>query len=109
MLFRRRKQLTADLGALEPDDMKGLTGFLRSSLKTDLSLNGNKVSVDSERVSPDELKRVVNKYVYHRNLNHTYWVALEGDVVRVNKFEKAKKQEKPKKGGTPPQTIAHGW
>ncbi len=109
MLFKRKSRLTVELGALESDEREGLTSFVRSSLKSELTVNGNKVSMDSEKVSPDELKRLVNKFVYHRNLNHTYWVALEGNVVRVNRFEKAKKQEKSKKGGTPPQTIAHGW
>jgi len=51
----------------------------------------------------------VNKFVYHRNLNRRYWVAVEGSGVRVSRFEKARKPGKRRKEGTRPQTITHGW
>jgi len=38
-----------------------------------------------------------------------YWVALEGGVVKINKFKGVAKQEKRKKEATPPSTIKHGW
>ena len=109
MFFGRKKRLTIDLGELEPDEKELLSGFLRSSLKVDVVLGGGKASVVSERSSPEELKRLVNKFVYHKNLNHKYWVALEDGVVKVHKFEKAKKQEKRRREETPPSTRAHGW
>ena len=109
MFFGRKKRLTIDLGELEPDEKELLSDFLRSSLKVDVVLGGGKASVVSERSSPEELKRLVNKFVYHKNLNHKYWVALEDGVVKVHKFEKAKKQEKRRREETPPSTIAHGW
>ena len=109
MFLMRKKRLEVDLGELEKDEKELLYGFLRLSLKVDVILGGNKVSVDSEKLSLEELKRLVNKFVYRRNLNRNYWVALEGGVVRINKFEKAKKQEKRRKDGTPPSTITHGW
>jgi len=109
VFFGRKKRLTIDLGELEPDEKELLSDFLRSSLKVDVVLGGGKASVVSERSSPEELKRLVNKFVYHKNLNHKYWVALEDGVVKVHKFEKAKKQEKRRREETPPSTIAHGW
>jgi hypothetical protein len=98
-----------DLGVLERDEKELLSDFLRSTLNVNVALSGSKVVVDSEQLSLEELKRLVNKLVYHRNLNRRYWVALEGGVVKVNKFERAKKQEKRKKETTQPSTIKHGW
>ena len=93
----------------ESDERELLCGFLRSSLGVDVVLSGSKVSVDSGQLSLDELKTLVNKFVYHRNLNRMYWVAVEGSGVRVSRFEKAKKREKRRNEGTRPQTITHGW
>ena len=97
-----------DLGELK-DEKESLSSFLRSKLKVDVTSSGNKVLVDSENLSSKELKRIVNKFVYHRNLMNNYWVALESDVVKINKFKRSEKQEKRKKKGTPPSTIKHGW
>ena len=97
-----------DLGELK-DEKGPLSSFLRSKLKVDVTSSGNKVWVDSENLSSKELKRIVNKFVYHRNLMNKYWVALESGVVKINKFKRSEKQEKRKKKGTPPSTIKHGW
>jgi len=97
-----------DLGELK-DEKESLSSFLRSKLKVDVTSSGNKVLVDSENLSSKELKRIVNKFVYHRNLMNNYWVALESDVVKINKFKHSEKKEKRKKKGTPPSTIKHGW
>ena len=79
------------------------------SRAVDVVLSGGKVSVDSGRLSLDELKTLVNRFVYHKNLNRKYWVAVDGNIVRVSRFGKAKKREKPREEGTRPQTITHGW
>ncbi len=109
MLFRRSKRVCADLSCLESDERNLVLAFLRSSLKSDVTLSGSKAFLDADKVSVYELKRLVNKWVYHKNLNRKYWVASDRSEVKVQKFEKAKKQEKPKKEGAPPQTISHGW
>jgi len=109
VFLRRRKRFEVDLGVLEEDERELLSGFLRSTLNVDVALSGGRVSVDSEGVSLEELRRLVNKFVYHKNLNRRYWVALEGSAVKINKFERAKKQEKRRKETTPPSTIKHGW
>lgn len=64
--------------------------------------------MDSAKLSPLELQRALNKFVYRRNLNGTHWISLEGSVVKINKFQNAKKPEKNKKPGTSP-TFAHGF
>ena len=108
MLFLRgNKKLKVDLGELK-DECEALSSFLRSKLKANVTSNDNKVFVDSNSSLSNELKRLVNKFVYHRHLNHKYWVALEGDVVKVNKFKRFEKKEKKEKGPIP-STIKHGW
>ena len=109
MFLRRRKRLSVVVDDLGSDERELLCGFLRSSLGVDVVLSGSKVSVDSGRLSLDELKALVNRFVYHRNLNRRYWVSVDGNVVRVGRFEKAKKREKRRDEGTRPQTITHGW
>lgn len=109
MFSRREKRLEVDLNGLEALEKESFCSFLGSRLGVDVVLNGNKVHVDSGRVSLEELRRQVNKFVYHRNLNRRYWVALDGDVVKVRLLEKAKKHEKRRREATPPSTITHGW
>jgi len=107
-LFWRKKKLKVDLDELE-DETESLSSFLRSKLKVDVTSRGNKVWVDSENLSSKELKRLVNKFVYRRNLMNKYWVELEGGTVRINKFKHSEKHKKRKRKETPPSTISHGW
>ena len=100
--------LKVDLGELE-DEGELLSDFLSSNLKVDVTSNGNKMLVHSEELSAQELKRLVNKFVYRRNLNNKYWVALENGIIRINRFEGVKKNQKRKKRAPPPSTIKHGW
>ena len=108
MFLRRKRKLTVDLSELE-NERKSLSNFLRSKLKVDVTSKGNKVLVDSENLSSKELKRLVNKFLYRRNLMNNYWVALKGRVVKINKFKRAEKKKERKKKRTPPSTIRHGW
>jgi hypothetical protein len=108
LLFRRKNKLKVDMGELQ-DEREHLSSFLRSSLKVDVTSNDNKLLINSEELSSQELKGIVSKFVYHRNLNNTYWVALESGVVKINKFKSGKKHEKRKKEGTQPSIITHGW
>jgi hypothetical protein len=107
LFLRRERRLKVDLGELK-DECNALSIFLESKLKAKVTSMGNKLVVHSELLSPNKLKRLVNKFVYHKNLNHLYWVGLEGDVVKVNKFKHSTNKEKQKKGITP-STIKHGW
>jgi len=107
LILRRKRKLKVDLGELE-NERESLSTFLHSKLKADVTLSGNKLLVDSDSSSSSELKRLVNKFVYHRNLNHAYWVALESGVVKINKLKRSEKKGKQTKGTTP-STIKHGW
>jgi len=108
LLFRRKNKLKVDLGELQ-DEREHLSSFLRSSLQVDVTSSDDKLLVDSEKLSSQELKGLVSKFVYHRNLNNMYWVALESGVVKINKFKGGKKHEKRKKEVTQPSIITHGW
>jgi len=108
LLFRRKNKLKVDMGELQ-DEREHLSCFLRSSLKVNVASSGNRLLIDSEELSSEELKGIVSKFVYHRNLNNTYWVALESGVVKINKFKSVKKHEKRKKEVTQPSIITHGW
>jgi hypothetical protein len=96
-----------DFGELHGEKDK-LTSFLNSKLKVNFAYSQNRLLVDSEELSPEDLERAVNKFVYHQNLNRLYWVALEGRTVKINKFKNAKKPEKTRKNPTSP-TFAHGF
>jgi hypothetical protein len=108
LLFKRKNKLKVDLGELRKEG-ENLSSFLHSNLKVNITSKGNELLVASEEVSSQELRRTVRKFVYHQNLNNTYWVALKAGVVKINKFKETKKQKKRKKEGTPPSLIKHGW
>ncbi len=107
MLFGLKKTLQVDLGDML-DEKDKLTTYLNTKLKVNVAYSQNKLSIDSETLSPEELERAVNKFVYHQNLNATYYVSLEGKVVKINRFKNAKKPEKISKHPTSP-TFAHGF
>jgi hypothetical protein len=100
-------ELQVDLSDLQ-NEQENLTSFLQLHLKVPVSQVKDKVTVNSEKVSVQELEHVVNKFVYHRDLNNTHWVSVEGSTVKINRFkvtDKKKKQEKE----PPHQTAAQSW
>lgn len=90
------------------DERESLSSYLRIALEVDVACDAKGVLVGSEELSPEDLKKLVNKFVYHQRLNNKYWVALEGEIVKINKFKEAKK-EKRNKEALAPSTIKHGW
>jgi hypothetical protein len=107
---RRQIALQVDLGDLQ-NEKEHLTSFLQLNLKVSVAPVGKRLTVDSEKLSAKELQRVVTKFVYHRNLNNTHWVSIEGATVRINRFKgTAKKKEKHKKEeNTLHQTAIQSW
>jgi hypothetical protein len=99
--------LQVDLGDLQ-NEKENLTSFLQLHLKVSVSQVEDKLRVDSEKVSIQELKHVVTKFVYHRDLNSTHWVSVEGSIVKINRFKVIEKKEKPDKE-SPHQTAAQSW
>ena len=97
-----------DLGELK-DETQSLSSFLRSKLRVNVTSTGREVFVDSENLSSKALKRMVNKFVYHRKFHYTYLVALESGVVKINEFKRSETRGKRKKKGIPPSIVKHGW
>lgn len=64
---KTKRMLEVNLGELE-DEGESLSSFLRSKLDVNVTSEGNKVLVESENLASNELKRLVNKFIYRRNL-----------------------------------------
>lgn len=112
MLFGRgdtnKKELLVDLGDLD-NEKEHLSSFLQSNLKTVVAKTRNRLSVNSESLSAQELKRAVTKFVYHQHLSNTHWVSVEGATIKINRFTSvAKKKEKRKKDSLH-QTAIQSW
>lgn len=111
MLFGHKNKaqadLQVDLGDLQ-NEIENLTNFIQLHLKVSVFQKGNKLGLNSEKVSLPELLHIVNKFVYHRGLNVTHWVSVEGSTVKINKFKDTKKKEKTGKE-SPHQTAAQSW
>lgn len=113
MLFKHKDQpqnkLQIDLGDAK-DQKEKLTKFLQSRLNVEVFEAKNMLAVDSEKVSLSDLHHAVRKFVYHRDLNTTHWVSIEGLTVKINRFkvsEKKKKQKKKKE--QPTQSLTQSW
>ena len=106
-MFSGRKKFKVDCGELE-GGKEPLSNFLHRSLNKEVASEDHNLLVDSGKMSAEELKGLVNKFIYHQHLNNRYWVSLEGGSVKIHKF-KEKKPEKKKKHSPAPATITHGW
>jgi len=62
-----------------------------------------------EEVSAQELQHVVTKFVYHKNLNGTHWVSIEGSTVKINRFKGIDKKKEKHEKEPPHQTAAQSW
>jgi hypothetical protein len=110
LLFRHNKSqadLQVDLGDLQ-NEKENLANFLQLHLKVSVSQTADKLGVNSEKVSLPELRHIVNKFVYHRDLNVTHWVSVEGSTVKINRFNVIEKKETQEKE-PPHQTAAQSW
>ncbi|MCW4006719.1 MAG: hypothetical protein NWF04_09045 [Candidatus Bathyarchaeota archaeon] len=108
MLFGHKNKLQVDLGELN-DQKPLLQTFLQSNLKTTITDAGtNKLTINSDALPPQELQRIVTKFIYKRNLNTKYYASTKGNTIKITPFKNAKKPEKPNKNPTPPK-FAHGF
>jgi hypothetical protein len=92
------------------NEKEHLSSFLQSN-QVSVAPVRNKLTVNSEKLSAQDLQRVVTKFVYHRNFNNTHWVAIEGTTVKINRFKGAakKKEKHKKKENAPHQTAVQSW
>jgi hypothetical protein len=105
-LFSSGKKLKIDLGELE-DQKDLLFAFLKQIPNLKVTSENHRLLIDSV-TSPEVVEKRVQKFIYQRHLNNTYWAALESGAVKIHKF-KQKKDDGKKKRTTPPSMIKHGW
>jgi hypothetical protein len=112
MLFGHKNKnptgLQVDVGDLQ-DEKERLSSFLQSTLKVSVTEVKEKLVVDSEKLSPQELQHTVTKFVYHRNLNSTHWVSVEDTTVKINRFKGNEKKKEKHKKNAPHQSLAQSW
>ena len=101
-------ELRVDLGDLQ-NEKEHLSSFLQSNLKVTVVPVGNKLAVNSEKLSAQELQRAVTKFVYHQNFNNTHWVSIEGKTVKINRFKGTTKKKEKHAKSMPHQTAAQSW
>ena len=92
-----KRQLKVDLGEVK-NEKESLVSYLRTKLEGNVASSGTDVIMNSENLSAKELERKVNKFVYNQELSNKYWVALEGEVVKVHKFKRHEEKRKRRKG-----------
>lgn len=90
------------------DEKKNLANFLLSQFKLASVITPRGLELKIDEVPTYALSRMVNKFIYRKNLNGSHWVAVENNVVKINRFKKEKK-EKVNKHPTTASTIKHGW
>ena len=108
MVFGQKTKLQVDLGDLK-SRKEELSKFLQSKLKLDVTLIENRMLVDSEKTTPQELQRVITKFIYHHNLNNVHWVSVEGKNVKINNFKTATKKHEKTKDNSQHQTLTQSW
>ena len=96
-----------DMGDLD-GEKENLANFLRSQFRLNSSITPKGLELNMEDVSTYALARMVNKFVYRKNLNSTHWVTVENNVVKINRF-KHQKEAKKNKHPVTASTIKHGW
>ncbi len=108
-MFGRKSKLQVDLSEAK-EEKEHLTDFLKATLKVPLNAVGDRLTVESDKLSPQELQKIVTKFIYKRNLNSAYYVSLEGTLARVTCFKgvEPRKHEKEKKNSLH-QTAAQSW
>ena len=108
MLFKHKSVVEVDMADLD-GEKENLASFLRSHFKLNSSITHKGLELNMDDVSTYSLARMVNKFVYHKNLNSTHWVTVENNVVKTKRFKgTTKKKEKPKKSMAH-QNITQSW
>jgi hypothetical protein len=70
--FGYKSKLQVNLGDLQ-NQAENLASFLKERLNANVTTNSNKLTVTIDDLSPQKLLQAVTKFIYHRNLNTTYW------------------------------------
>jgi acyl-CoA thioesterase len=109
LLFKRKSnQLKIDLGDLQNEQEK-LVAYLQTHYKIDTATDKHGLTINTTGTSLTDLKKAVNKFIYHQKLNSTHWISLEPDCVKINKFNTKKSKTKKQKKTAQPASITQTW
>jgi hypothetical protein len=108
LLFRHKSVVKVDMADLD-GEKENLANFLRSHFKLNSSIIPKGLELNMDDVSTYSLARMVNKFVYHKNLNSTHWVTVENNSVKINKFKGTTKKKEKHEKNTPHQNITQSW
>jgi len=107
-LFGHKKELHVDLGDLQKEK-DHLNDFLQTHLKVTVAQSSDKLTVEGDKLSLQELAAVVNKFIYHRKLNGTHYVFASGSTAQIKRFEHDKKKKETHKHEPAHQSAAQSW
>ncbi len=107
LLFKRKSFVKVDMADLD-GEKENLATFLRSHSKLNSMITSKGLEINVEEVSVFALAELVKKFVYHKNLNSSHWVTVDGNVVKIQRF-KHQKKSKVNKHPVAPSIIKHGW
>ncbi len=108
MLFGRKGKVQVDIGDVA-SEKEHLTQFLKTTHKIEVTPVENKLVVEDEKVTTQEMQHILTKFIYKRNLNATHYATIQGNTVKIETFKGAeKKAKKPEKSVTH-QTAAQSW
>jgi hypothetical protein len=108
MLFGHKNKLQVDLGDLQVEK-EHLSSFLQTNFNCPVTPIENRLTVDSDKIKPEELQRAVTKFIYKRNLNNTHYATLENSTVKVSTFKGVEKKSHKDKKNPAHQTAAQSW
>ena len=100
--------IKVDMGDLD-GEKESLANFLLSQFKLNSSITPKGLELNAEAVPTYSLARMVNKFVYHKNLNRTHWVTVENNVVKINKFKGSNKKKEKHQKESPHQSATQSW
>jgi hypothetical protein len=107
LLFKHKSVVKVDLADLDVEK-ENLANFLCSQFKLNASITPKGLELNMDDVPTYSLAIMVKKFVYRKNLSSTHWVAVENNVVKINRFKGSTKKEKRKKS-MPHQNISQSW
>jgi hypothetical protein len=105
---KAKQKLQVDLGDLK-NEKEQLSAYLQLHLKVTVSQAGDKLTMDQEKGSAQNLQHAVTKYIYHKNLNSTHYASLEGYIVKINRFKASSKNKEKHKEEHQHQTAIQSW
>ncbi len=108
MLFKHKSVVKVDMEDLD-GEKENLANFLHSHFKLNPSIALKGLELNMDDISTYSLARMVNKFIYHKNLNSTHWIKVESNVVKINKFKGTTKKKEKHKKTMPHQNITQSW